>query len=731
MEQGIRIAENSETVVEARVTMGENGPVLELVKVHPPRPLDHSGGDDTKTGIAGLFLDLFGMGEIAEALEIFLRASDDTKYPARREGYTAAWDELPAGEYLLLADLKEGGGSASEGLPLTLTAGTHGGGATVRMDSGVPKVVDGEIAAAPGPPAAPPAPGAAPKSAPVAPLVIYPTMVVDYEMGALTQLARESDPRFLLDPEALADKNELIIERTGRPVGSTRWSLGRGGWIILGFDNGFISDRDYNIRFRETGNITEWVHVWVAQTIDAENPVIYDPSTGPYAYLNNVRLANETDPDQLKQATNPEQRPAWVTANWKYVGAVRGSGGTATGGNLVDGPHLGNVPFGRYKYMLMHDTGNAPNPPTNAWYGADIMETGVFARSELVNNTTYHLLIVDLSVSAGDVPEKYRDAVKIFLQALHAKPGKHKLGLRTFNGKASDPDGGTRRVKLKAGEGADGVFWLDIENGTPDFDTLWAEVSGHMVFSGATPLLNALKAATELDLRSTTDPAVDPDKWPEPIPDAVPPGTFVEIVLLTDGLPDPDSDYPGDTSAYSATQKEDTITRINTPVMEALEALAAKAKGYQAEMLGAFDADSSEFRKQVFEAYKSREGDLSDARNRGFLARVTDLKKKENDKDAVVLDDDPIDHTAIPHTDCLNGNRADARRIGKGEAKRETRAFSNGRTAAPGPRLRTPLIWSTRLENVEGMTPHTPRYPGTGAVRRVAEHRLPDSQLEP
>lgn len=550
------------------------------------------------------------------------------------------------------------------------------------------------------------------KVAPPSDGLILPTMIVDYHIGRHAFMTDRNDPRFLLDLQKMSEKERKLYENS-----PTRWSLGRRGWIILGFDEGFIPDSDYTVKFVEVGKKTEWVDIWAASHIETYSPVNYihlplsQTKIDDDLYKTHSARTHTNSVPGPYTPKDPTIRANWIPGNWQYVGGVRG----VEGGAEVDGPGLGHLPWAKYYYLLIHDSGNAPWVSSRHADGADIVRIGLFPKAELLKKTTYHLLVVDVSASVDSVADVYRATIKDFIHALVKKPGTHRLGLRLLGQRTSTSNPSeTWRVKIAE------LWWIEIKSGKPGVDEVWAQIQPHIVFRGFTPLAAAINAIVDVDLGGGSDGI------------AAPPGLFVEIVLITDGMPDPKGQFPSEPSKYTKDDRDTTMKMIRGPVRDALIRLKTEGRGgYIPEILGAFSSDGgSKLKKEIFDEYVKYSGDLSKEKNSGLLARVTDLTSK---KRAKITSRKPIDHTLIHHTDCLKGGPASKCRIGPGEAKRIMSARvqlhgnqksstqrSNSRAGPPG-RIRTPHRWSERKERLTGLK---------GMAREAAHHSLPKNNFE-
>jgi hypothetical protein len=551
---------------------------------------------------------------------------------------------------------------------------------------------------------------------------IKPGMVIDFHPGQGTELRGNNDPRFLIEPN---------------PRRLRRWSLGDGGWIILGFENGFEAIRENVIQFveLETG---EWADIWVAKSINNNQPVYYNRPFDYYKNPNNRGLqfyrsakstsprkyqAGEdlTNPDDIRNIINPPtlvptdpnrfNRPPWIPENWLYAGAVLGNETSS-----VDGPHLGIIGEhfpGNYYYILVHDVSSYSRVPL-PWGGPDIAEIGVY----LTNATRemYFLLVIDdsLSPTEGNITY-YRNTVESQIRIWSSIQSQNQnintyLGVRMIRWKNGQPPAGwcnnrefnaenysqnysgnelTERLRFNFslnGNSLENQIWIPFSQvNEAMITTIRNEIKLDKQF---TPLIEALGDIINHDLK---------DKNGQNIPRGAN-GKLIysfTIKIITDGIPDPCDKF---NSQNINDEANINILKnfIGSMDLETIPVYSVRRKlidlkniirGPSIKLIGDFMVDSSgNIVHWIIDEYKR----LKDENGKPLL-NITLLPNVIAGSGAVQR----LDHNSTYHTDCLDGRSSHRGRIGANEAKRVIKINNTP--------LRLPVSWPPHPEtgNVE------------------------------
>lgn len=282
-------------------------------------------------------------------------------------------------------------------------------------------------------------------------------------------------------------------------IDGTTYSLGDYGWVVMGFDCGFNSNRMNEIRMTEdqTG---EWVDIWVYRNKlpfdhmvdiprDANLFPVYQvtrtvtPAVGYKLKKVAGRLGGgrrftcrDNKPTGGKNQLIPKRRD-WtkftfsatdderkesnqiddvtrttleleegdfvctdaIPMDWLFVGTVVGSGNNPELKSRP-GPHLGNLPKGKYHHLLIVD---AMSYGTGAG-GPEIVQLGVTMLDNVnFKDGGYYMLIIDDSASLDGGKTKYiEEANKQVLKWMETdKVEKKFLGIRLIRWKTYDKDG--------------------------------------------------------------------------------------------------------------------------------------------------------------------------------------------------------------------------------------------------------------------------------------------------
>lgn len=471
-----------------------------------------------------------------------------------------------------------------------------------------------------------------------------PELVIDYGPGEGANYTRNIDPRFILPGEPTS-------------VALKCWSLGKNGWIVLGFPGGFPASPDYRLLLEEIGNVREWVDVYVAQDIDPVNPARHGPPYGPPYAPNGVFGAEDENAD-YRQATPEQTRPgpewpAWVPSDrWLYLGWIRGQTGAASNGKL----NLANIPYGDYYYLLLHDR-RAINLE-----GADVSSIKIVQNQ--IATDLYLLLVIDNSLSASDKLAEYKNCIRSIIAKLPIGIRRVRLGVRLIEDarefRSGDPDVARKISDAKARDKSEAaittrrllfakvsespIYWqlLDFANIAAMAEKVCASVTMDRLTS---PILAALSAVrneefkeleTELE-RKTCE---------------------LRIILITDGFPDSYNRYS--TPANLPPEERSKIAnQVEGVIKNKLEEIRPGLSSNSFQLIGQY-GENETWLKCLWASL----GMVS------ILPLATGTPAPTNM------------HDEIPHTDCLNGSKESRRRIGKDEALREIAG-------------QLPVIWTT------------------------------------